>query len=150
MALITDLHQKTWHMKRNCSLTPKQLLHCYLVLVTFSAIVTIGFLLAGVWMVLVFSSLELTAVTLGFLIYSMHALDREEIQLIDQRLIVRQFFGKQQFTHEFNSRWVRIKLPKQGKKVFLLCQSKQEIELGRFIMHDEQIELISSLRRHLG
>ena len=62
-------------MKRNCALTPKQLFQFYAVLVFFSLLVGIGFLIAGVWMIIIFTCIELFALTLGFLIYARHALD---------------------------------------------------------------------------
>ena len=38
---------KIWQMRRNCALTPKQLLQFYIVLVCLSFLVAIGFLLSG-------------------------------------------------------------------------------------------------------
>ncbi|MEI8403150.1 MAG: DUF2244 domain-containing protein [Alcaligenaceae bacterium] len=73
-------------MRRNCSLTPKQLFKFYIVLVCLSLIVAIGFLLAGAWVIPIFTALELSAVTIGFLIYCRHALDYETIEIEDKRL----------------------------------------------------------------
>ena len=72
---------KRWQMRRNCALTPKQLLQFYIVLVCISLIVAVGFFLAGAWVIPIFTALELSAVTLGFLIYCRHALDSETIEI---------------------------------------------------------------------
>ena len=150
MALKIDSQLKLWQMRKNCCLTPKQLFIAYFILLGFSSAVTTGFVLAGVWMVLVFAVIELTAVTLAFLIYSIHALDREEIQLVEQRLIVRQVNGNQEVLHEFNPKWAKIKYPLKGKKLFALCESKREVELGQFLLPKERNEVVRSLRAHLG
>lgn len=150
MALRIDLPLKTWQMRKNCCLTPRQLFIAYSILVAFSSAVTTGFVLAGVWMVLVFALIELSAVTLAFLIYSIHALDREEVQIVDQRLIVRKVNGNQEITHEFNPKWAKIKYPLKNKKLFSLCESKREIELGQFLLPKERHEVVRSLRAHLG
>jgi uncharacterized membrane protein len=51
------------------------------------------FFLAGAWVVLIFTSLELGVVTLVFFIYCRHALDSETIEIEDQRLLVKKFIG---------------------------------------------------------
>jgi uncharacterized membrane protein len=64
---------KRWQMRKNCALTPRQLLNFYLALVFLSLVVATGFFLAGIWMISIFTALEISAVTIGFLIYSRHA-----------------------------------------------------------------------------
>eukprot|EP01037_Dinobryon_pediforme_P003260 gene3260-3305_t len=87
---------KIWRTKRNCSLTPKQLSVFYALLVGVSLSVGIGFFIAGIWVVPIFSTIEVTAVTIGFLVYSRHALDFEEIQIDGTKLIVKKFIGYQE------------------------------------------------------
>ena len=84
---------RRWQMRRNCALTPKQLLQFYIALVCLSLIVATGFFLAGVCVIPIFTALELTAVTIGFLIYCRHALDSETIEVDGKRLIVKKFIG---------------------------------------------------------
>ena len=141
---------KSWQMKRNCALTPKQLLQCYGLLVCLSITVAVGFFLAGIWVIPIFTALELTAVTIGFLIYAKHALDYETIEIVDQRLIVRKFIGYQESIYEFNTQWAKIEPPMHGQKVFFISQSDQRVELGQFLRQEQQLPLISSVRAHLG
>ena len=141
---------KTWQMRRNCALTPKQLLQFYIVLVCLSLIVGIGFFLAGVWMIPVFTALELTAVTIGFLIYCRHALDCETIEIEGKRLLVKKFIGYREKVYEFNAQWAKIEPPLEGSKTFFITQSDLRVELGQFIRQEQQIPLIASLRRYLG
>ena len=141
---------KTWQMRRNCALTPQQLLWFYIALVCLSLIVGIGFFLAGVWMIPVFTTLELTAVTIGFLIYCRHALDCETIEIEGQRLLIKKFIGYRETVYEFNAQWAKIEPPLEGSKTFFITQSDLRVELGQFIRQEQQIPLIASLRRYLG
>ena len=141
---------KTWQMRRNCALTPKQLLKFYIVLVCLSVTVATGFLLAGVWVIPIFTSLELAAVSIGFLIYCRKALDCETIQIDGKRLIVKKFISYRETTHEFNIQWAKIESPIEGSKVFLISQSNLRVELGQFLRREQQIPLIASIKAHLG
>lgn len=141
---------KRWQMRRNCALTPKQLLQFYIVLVCLSLVVATGFFLAGVWVIPIFTAIELSAVTLGFLIYCRHALDCETIEIDGTRLIIKKFIGYKETVYEFNSRWAKIELPIEGAKTFHINQSHLRVELGQFLRQEQQMALISSVRAHLG
>ena len=141
---------KRWRMRRNCALTPKQLLQFYIALVCLSFAVAIGFLLAGVWIIPIFTIVEICAVTIGFLIYCRHALDSETIEIIDKRLIVRKFIGYKEKVYEFNAQWVRIESPLEDSKTFSICQSDLCVEIGQFIRQDEQLALIAAIKSYLG
>ena len=141
---------KRWQMRRNCALTPKQLLQFYVALVCLSLIVATGFFLSGVWVIPIFTTLELTAVTIGFLIYCRHALDCETIEIEDKRLLVKKFIGYKETLYEFNTQWAKIELPAEGSKIFSISQSNLRVELGQFIREEQQIALIAQLRACLG
>jgi uncharacterized membrane protein len=102
---------KRWQMRRNCALSPKQLLQFYIVLVCLSLIVATGFFLAGIWMIPIFTALELSAVTIGFFVYCRHALDCETIEIDGERLLVKKFIGYKETLYEFNAQWAKIELP---------------------------------------
>jgi uncharacterized membrane protein len=101
-------------------------------------------------MIPVFTTLELTAVTIGFLIYCRHALDCETIEIEGKRLLVKKFIGYRETVYEFNAQWAKIKPPLEGSKTFFITQSDLRVELGQFIRQEQQIPLIASLRRYLG
>ena len=140
---------KRWKMRRNCALTPKQLLQFYVALVCLSAIVATGFFLAGVWVILIFTIIELAAVTIGFLIYCRHALDCETIEIVGQKLIVKKFIGYKETVYEFNTQWAKIEPPLEGAKAFYISQSNLRVELGQFLRQEQQLTFISSVRMHL-
>jgi uncharacterized membrane protein len=141
---------KRWQMRRNCALTPKQLLQFYIALVCLSLIVATGFFLAGVWMISIFTTLELTAVTMGFFIYCRHALDCETIEIEGKRLLVKKFIGYRETLYEFNSQWAKIEQPIEDAKTFHISQSGLRVELGQFIRYEQQLALIRQVRAYLG
>lgn len=106
--------------------------------------------MAGVWMIPIFTALELTAVTIGFLIYCRHALDCETIEVDGKRLIVKKFIGYKEALYEFNTQWAKIDTPIEGSKIFHISQSSLRLELGQFIRYEQQIALIAQLRTYLG
>ena len=144
------MSMKRWQMRRNCALSPKQLLWFYIALVCLSLLVAVGFLLAGIWVIPIFTALELSAVTIGFLIYCRHALDCETIEIDGKRLIVKKFISYQEAVYEFNTQWVKIEPPVDASKTFHISQSNLRVELGQFLRQEQQNALISSVRVHLG
>ncbi|WP_114639073.1 DUF2244 domain-containing protein [Polynucleobacter necessarius] len=143
------MSKRRWQMRRNCALTPKQLLQFYIALVCLSLIVATGFFLAGVWMIPIFTALELSAVTIGFFIYCRHALDCETIDIEGKRLLIKKFIGYKETLYELNTEWARIELPAENAKTFYISQSKLRVELGQFIRHDQQLVLIDQIRPFL-
>ena len=137
-------------MRRNCALTPGQLLKFYIALICLSLTVATGFLLAGVKMILIFTAIELTAVTIGFLIYCRHALDFEEVEISGTRLLVRKFIAYKETVIEFNTRWAKISSPEEHEKVFFIEQTGQKVELGQFLRREQFKGLIAELRPYLG
>ena len=144
------MSMKRWQMRRNCALSPKQLLQFYIALVCLSLLVAAGFLLAGIWVIPIFTALELCAVTIGFLIYCRHALDCETIEIDGKRLIVKKFISYQEVVYEFNTQWAKIEPPVQASKTFHISQSNLRVELGQFLRQEQQTALISSVKVHLG
>jgi uncharacterized membrane protein len=77
-----------WILKRNCSISPRQLLAVYGALCAASLTVAIFATLRGAWYVLCFAIPEMLAVGLAFLFYGRHANDQERIVLADGDLLV--------------------------------------------------------------
>lgn len=141
---------KIWQIRRNCALSPRQLLQFYIALVCLSFIVAIGFLLAGVWVIAIFTIIEISAVTIGFLIYCRHTLDSETIEINGKRLIVKKFIGYKEKIYEFNTQWAKIEASLENAKTFFITQSDLRVEIGQFIRQEQQLPLIAAVRRYLG
>ena len=68
-----------WLLRRNCSMTPGQLVAFYLSLCAWSFAIAGAFWLRGATLVLPFAGLELLGVGAALLIYARHATDRERM-----------------------------------------------------------------------
>ena len=79
-----------WFLRRNCSVTPRQLAWIYLSLCAVSLGLGVMFWLLGATLVLPIAWLELMLVGAAFLVYARHATDGETIRLDDGQLVIEQ------------------------------------------------------------
>jgi uncharacterized membrane protein len=59
--------RREWLLRRNCSLSPQQMGMAYALMCLFSFAVATGFVMVGMWQVLLFTVLEMTAVAAAVL-----------------------------------------------------------------------------------
>ncbi len=97
-----------WDLRRNCSITPRQLGLAYGVLCALALTVALGFVLGGVVMVFGFTFIELVAVGVALLIWSRHVLDHERIVLNQGELQVTRQAAGRQTRRVFRAAWVRV------------------------------------------
>jgi uncharacterized membrane protein len=141
---------RTWLMKRNCSFSPKQVGVFYLSIVCFSLLVATYFLLIGVWMVIIFTSIEILALTFALYIYSRHALDYEKITIVGKQLLFERSWGGKLQSHEFNTIWTKLVRSESTGRDLVLKTSAQEVPIGFFIGANEQAQFEKELERYLG
>lgn len=98
-----------WLMKRNCSASPRQFVLFYASLASFAGDRDIADV-AGAWLVMPFTGIELLAVGVAFAIYARHAVDYERIRLYPHRLVIERMDAERLTQIEFNPRWVRVEL----------------------------------------
>ncbi|WP_255537790.1 DUF2244 domain-containing protein [Polynucleobacter sp. AM-25C3] len=137
-------------MKRNCSFSPKQVGVFYLSIVCFSLLVATYFLLIGVWMVIIFTSIEILALTFALYIYSRHALDYEKITIVGKQLLFERSWGGKVQSHEFNTIWTKLVRSESTGRDLVLKTSAQEVPIGFFIGANEQAQFEKELERYLG
>jgi uncharacterized membrane protein len=114
---------QTWLMKRNCSFSPKRVGVFHLSIVCFSLLVATYFLLIGVWMVIIFTSIEILALTFALYIYSRHALDYEKITIVGKQLLFERGWGGKLQSHEFNAIWTKLIRSESGGRDLILKTS---------------------------
>lgn len=152
---VDDVGQKLpalrWIMRRNCSITPGQLLVAYLSLCAVTLTIAAGFFLQGAQPVLAFAGVELLALGVALMIYARHAGDHEILTLCGRRLQVLQHDGHRLRHADFRAEWVAVEPSGgQGSLVDLSGQGRR-VRVGRFL-HPEMRgafahELRMSLRR---
>jgi uncharacterized membrane protein len=138
-----------WILRRNCSVSPRQLGGMFVLLCVLSLTVAGFFWSQGAWMVLPFSALELLAAGTAFLVYARHATDGETIRLRNGRLVVEVEEAGRLHRVEFAGRGVRIEPPTARERLILVCCNGQTMQVGRFVRPDMRPVLAHELRRAL-
>jgi uncharacterized membrane protein len=142
--------RREWLLKRNCSLTPRQTVAAWAVLVTLSLAIGLACAWQGAPYVLVFSALEITAVTVAFVIYSRHATDFDRIVLEQGRLTVEQVRGGRSREYCLPVMWLRVTAPARRRDPIRLVAGEVAVDVGLYLLEGERRALAQELRRALA
>jgi uncharacterized membrane protein len=115
----------------------------------FSSLIAAIFLVQGIWMILPFTLIELTALGIALLIYARHALDYESIAIDGNVLTVEKNIGGKLERHEFNSKWLQLKQEEYGKRLIRIEQSDKELPIGIFVPVDARPQFYQDLRQQI-
>ena len=138
-----------WVLRRNCSITPRQLMTVYLSLSALSLTIGLGFWWHGATYVLGFAGVELLLVGLALVVYARHASDRDTVTLDGRDVQVERHFGRQVERADFRAEWVCIEPAQaQGSLVELTGQGRR-VRVGRFLRPELRAALAQELRRAL-
>ncbi len=122
-----------WTLRRNCSVSPRQL-GLTLACLGFLSLSVAGFFwLQGAWMVLPFSLLEVLALVVAFVWHGRHAADGERISWREGRLSVEHEEAGQRKQHEFAGPSVRVDLEHGRSCRVSLRDRGRTVEVGRYI-----------------
>ena len=148
--LGTVAGEKThWLLRRNCSVSPRQLGWVFGWLSLVSLAVGVFFWSMGATLVLPFTALELVAVATAFLVYARHATDRESICLTDGWLVVEQELAGKIRRCEFSSYTVEINPGVNRGDLIEVRGGGEAMQVGRFLRADLRPALASEIRRAL-
>jgi uncharacterized membrane protein len=140
---------REWILKKNCSISPRQLAKAYLALCGASLVVASYFTLHGAWLVMVFALLEMTAVAVAFLYFGRHATDRECIALNDETLIVELVQAEKTQQFRMDPYRTRVALPALRHGLIGLEGSGSRVEVGRFLTERKRREFAKELNQEL-
>jgi uncharacterized membrane protein len=135
-----------WLLKRNCSISPRQLLKFYASLALLSLGIGAMFWAQGATLVMPFAGVEVLALGVALLLYAQHATDREFIRLQAGRLVVEHTSGRVTRHAEFASAWVRIEPEHGDGSLVELSGQGQRIAVGRFVRPELRRALAEELR----
>lgn len=122
-----------WLLRRNCSITPRELGLVYLSLCGVSLLIATFFFVQGAPFVLAFTGLELAAVGAAMLAFARHAGDRETLTLVGSSLHVEQCFGSRVASTDFAADWLSIE-PAAGQGSLVQISGRGElVRVGRFL-----------------
>lgn len=135
-----------WMLKRNCSVTPRQMLWFLASLCLLS--LTIGglFWYQGATLVLPFAWAEVLAVGIALIAYGRHATDSEHICLQSGLLTVEFTSGTRLERVEFVPSWVRVEPVLHDRSLVELSGQGLRICVGRFVRPELRRQLADELR----
>ena len=138
-----------WRLRRNCSVSPAQLLVAYLMLSGVSLTIGVFFWLQGAPVVIGFTGLELLVVGWAFVVYARHATDGEWISLQGASLVVERETAGRRERAEFERQWVRVE-PKAGEHSLIELSGRgRKMEVGRFVRPELRQVLAGEIRQAL-
>ena len=146
-----DLNHKRvqWLLRRNCSVTPAQLLTLFVSLSVVSLGIATFFWFQGATLVMPFAWLELMAVGTAFIVYARHARDGENISLHGGHLVVELEIAGRLQRAEFNREWVRVE-PQDGDGSLIEVSGQgRSIRVGRHVRPEHRPALAREIRRAL-
>lgn len=141
---------REWTLRRNCSLSPRQVARAYAVLCAGSLAVAVGFLVHGIWFVLAFSLVELALVGLALLVYARHATDHERIALSESGLLVTRVLADRRELLRLDPLWTRVVVPDERRRALIRLESRGvKVEIGRFVDDSRRRQVARELRQAL-
>lgn len=133
-------------LRRNVSMTPRQLMLSYMLLCGLSLAVAVGFWSYGVVAVGLFTGLELLAVGVAMLLVARHAGDRELITLSGTAMSVEQRCGPAVARTLFRAAWVRVEPVADDGSLVELSGEGRSVRVGRHVRPELRVALAQELR----
>jgi uncharacterized membrane protein len=138
-----------WLLKKNCSLTPYQLLAIFGSLAFVSLAVAGYWAFRGAWVVVPFAVVECLALALAFLVYARHANDYERISLAEDRVVVEQTHGPRKSQSTLPRHRVRAEID-DDLGLILLRAGSQQLVVGRYVDHEARQQFLKEFRGALS
>ena len=138
-----------WFLRRNCSISPSQLIWVYASLCIVSLGIGAAFWFNGAPFVLSFAGAELVMVGAAFLVYARHASDGERILLVGPQLVVELENGGKMQRAEFRREWVRVEPQSGDGSLIELSAHGRSINVGRFVRPELRPVLAREIRMAL-
>ena len=134
-----------WLLRRNCSITPRQLGGVYASLCGVSALIAAFFFWQGAPYVMAFAGLELVLVGIALLAFARHVGDREVLTLAGRLLRVEQVNGHRSAHTDFTAEWLTVEPVGDRGSLVQLSGEGRTVRVGRFL----RPELRSAFAREL-
>ena len=135
-----------WVMRRNCSITPRDLVAVYLTLCAVSLAIAAGFWVYGAKSVLAFAGLELVALGAALVVYARHAADCETITLAGRELAIEHRCGVGVECARFRAEWVRVEPARGDGSLVEVSGEGRRTCVGRYLRPEWRGQLAQELR----
>lgn len=141
--------QHEWFLKRNCSMSPRQVAIAYGLLCLFTFTIASVFAVRGMWLVLVYALLETGGLAIALLHYARHATDQEHIALSEGCLLVERIQAGECKQVRLDPYWTRIGLPTRRHRLIQIESRGVRLEVGGFVSEEMRKQVADELRREL-
>lgn len=138
-----------WLLKRNCSLSPRQVARFYGMLCAFTLSIGLAFAVKGILFVLVFSFIEAGVVVIAVLHYARHATDQERVALRDGSLLIERIEAGKSRRFELDAYFTRIVVPTKRRTLIQLESRGVKVEIGSFVSEKIRQQVAQEMRREL-
>lgn len=138
-----------WLLKKNCSMSPRQVGVAYGALCGFLIVIALAFALHGAWFVFAFVLLEIGLLVAALLYYARHAGDRETVAFSEGGLIVERVEAGKVERIRLEACWTRIAMPDRKRSLIALESRGVKVEIGGFIGEEMRQQVAQELRREL-
>lgn len=143
-------HQAELILKPNSSASWKQNLLLIKIIGAIALSISLGFMLAGAWMIFPFCGLELTALFTATYWISLKASQEQIIQFAPHQVSVTRRLRAKNQSQQYHRLWTKIQIYKSNRpnripKIFIRCQSQQQ-EIGEFLGYQDKLTLIRHLK----
>ncbi|HEY4541559.1 MAG TPA: DUF2244 domain-containing protein [Noviherbaspirillum sp.] len=145
------MNTSEWYLKRNCSLTPRQLGLAYAILVLVSLVVSgMAALVHGAWEVLLFFLIEMVAVGFAFLCYARHATDHEHVALSQDCLLVERVLADRLDAIRLDPRATRVRGPRDARDLIALEARGVRVCIGAHVTAANRRRIARELQQQLS
>lgn len=127
-------------------MSPAGLAKAFAALAAAVLAISVGFAIAGAWLVLPFAGLEVLALAAAYLAYARRAADYERIELAAGRLIVEVADAQRTMHYELDARAARVCLEEER---VVLRGAGEELPLGRHLDAERRVRFAGELRKRL-
>lgn len=141
--------QHEWFLKRNCSMSPRQVAIAYGVLCLFTFSIASVFAVRGMWLVLAYALLETAGLALALLHYARHATDQEHIALTEGCLLVERIEAGERAQVRLDPYFTRVALPTRRQRLIQIESRGVRLEVGGFVSEQMRKQVAGELRAEL-
>ena len=141
---------RSWVLRRNCAMTPRQLCTTFVALGSVSLGVSLAWAFSGAWVVLPFVVLEWVVLALAFLVYARHATDHERVTLDGESVCVEVVRGDRCDRHEIPRQWLRCSMDDGRSGLVRLASQKREVFVGQFVGQASRTRFFEEFRYALS
>ncbi len=135
-----------WRLRRNCSITPRQLGTVFLSLAAVALLISAFFFAQGAPYVAAFAGVELLAVGAALLVFARHAADHETITLEGRSLSVEQSLGPRVQHTRLDTEWLTVEPAAGQGSLVQLSGRGGRVSVGRFVRPELRDALARELR----